>query len=147
MRKLKKDLLPGVLGLFLMATQAFAKDRGADTLVVRGVVKTKNKQPIAAATVFLKNAGVRVRSDGQGGFRMLPLRTNLLQAPTLYFSAAGYEDAEGEIDLKHIKDLKTKELNIGVVMLEKAVAEEKEYTSFSQWLFSKARAAVRNIVK
>jgi hypothetical protein len=118
----------------------------SDTLTVKGFVKSKEtSKPLASVNVTLKNSATKTKSDSKGSFSLKPQRNILVSNPVLHFSAPGFESAEGEIDSKYLKDLKLKELNIGVVLMEKE--EEKDYNSLSQWLFAKAKNAVKAIVK
>jgi vitamin B12 transporter len=98
--------------LLLLITLLFSLQRGFSQTAVRGKVKDTKNQPIAGASITLKNTYDGATSDSTGGFSF----TTQEKGPqTLLVTSVGYKSSEQTIDLHepqfHLDILLKEELN------------------------------------
>ncbi|MBC8109834.1 MAG: carboxypeptidase-like regulatory domain-containing protein [Verrucomicrobia bacterium] len=126
---------------------ALPADSTNNPLTIKGLVKNKkDMKPLGKVQISLKNTSLRTSSNQTGNFALASRQNQLRKSSVLIFAMEGFGTMEGTLNVKVLENKNLSQINIGLVLMEENTEKEK-YSSLSQWLFSKARGAVKSLTQ
>jgi hypothetical protein len=132
---------------YILKATSLPTDSTNNPLTIKGLIKSKKDlKPLGKVQISLKNTSLRTSSSQTGNFALASRQNQLRKSPVLIFSVEGFGTMEGTLNGKVLENKNLSQINIGLVLMEENTEKEK-YSSLSQWLFSKARGAVKSLTQ